>query len=166
MWVAETDNSEASKHSCAGPSSRAPLVHAGQGEKDILLSDTELSSLVQLIGEDVEHELGVTVSIDVAVCIVIEEAGELIGIDQVAVVCKGNAVGAVHVEWLGLSRCAASGGWVTEVAESHETWEILNTLSVPEDLGGHAVALALVDAPPAGTSRDPAGILASMLEIV
>ena len=35
-------------------------------------------------------------------------------------------------------------------------------LVVKED----AVALALVDASPAGTGRDPAGILASVLEIV
>ena len=166
MWITETNDSKASKHSSTSPSSRASLVHASQSEKNILLSDTELSSLVQLIGEDVEHELRVTVSVDVAVGIVIEEAGELLGIDQIAVVCKGDAVRAVHVEWLSLSRCAASGGWVSKVPNAHETWEILSALPILKDLGGHAVALALVDAPSAGTGCDATSILSSMLQIV
>lgn len=166
MWITEANDSKTSKHGGAGPSSRASLVHAGQGEKDILLSDTELSSLVQLIGKDVEHELGVTVGVDMAMGLVVQKRSKLRRIDQVSVMCKGDAVRAVHIEWLCLSRCAAPGGWVAKVTESHESWKILNTLSILEDLGGHTVALALVDTSSAGTGCNTAGILSAVLEIV
>jgi hypothetical protein len=86
------------------PSSLAALVHARQGVEDILGVDTSLASLVQLIGEDVEHEFTVAVSVDMSVGFPVEKLTQLRCVGQVAVVAQADAVRAVHIERLSLSR--------------------------------------------------------------
>lgn len=54
-----------SKHSGTGPATLAALIHAAQAGKEVLVVDTSLLGLTQLIGENIEHELTVTIGVDV-----------------------------------------------------------------------------------------------------
>ena len=152
------------KHGCTCPSANAKIVHPFQGCKAIVGVDTGLSSLVQLIGEDVQHKLTVALRVDMPVCVLIEELAELRRINQVAVVGHADAVRAVHVEWLCLSVRAATGCGITKVAQSHEAREVRNTGAIVEDLGGHTIAFALMEAATRATADDTGSVLAAMLE--
>lgn len=59
VGVTETEDAKASNHCNAGIATVASLVHALQCQEDVLLVHTSLASLVQLVGEDVEHEFAV-----------------------------------------------------------------------------------------------------------
>lgn len=111
--------------------------------------DTGLLGLAELIGEDVEHQLAVTVGVDVTVGFKVKVLPEVSGIDEVTVVRKADTVGAVHVERLGLGVGTGSCGRIAQVANSHGTGEVGNLSTFLEDLGSHAVGLELVD-PAAG----------------
>jgi hypothetical protein len=79
-------------------------------------------------------------------------------------VCHADSVRAVHIERLCLCVGAAASGGVSQVTKTHEARKIRDASAVVEDLGGHAVALALVKAT-ASAATDYAGrILAAVLE--
>lgn len=52
------------------------------------------------------------------------------------------------------------------MGKTHISRKIDDPLSILEDLGGHAIALALKYPASLGASRDTASILATMLEVV
>lgn len=52
------------------------------------------------------------------------------------------------------------------MGNAHVARKISNALAILKDLGGHAIALALVYPAADGTGGDTASILAAMLEIV
>jgi hypothetical protein len=98
--------------------------------------------------------------------LVIESLAQCRGIDEVAIVRHTNTVRAVDVERLSLGVGAAAGCGVSKVAEAHEARKIGDTGTVLEDLRGHAVALALVEAT-TGTATDySSSVLAAVLEEV
>jgi hypothetical protein len=81
-------------------------------------------------------------------------------------VCHADSVRAVHIERLCLCIGAATCGRVSQVTEAHEARKIRDASAVVEDLGGHAVARALVKAPTSAAADYTGGILASVLEEV
>jgi hypothetical protein len=91
-----------SKHGSARPATNTELVHAFESSKAIVGIDTRLSSLIQLISEDVQHEFTVTLGIDMPVCFVVKSLAQCGSVDEVAVMGHGNTVWAVHVERLRL----------------------------------------------------------------
>ena len=100
------------------------------------------------------------------VSLVVQSLAQRGGVDEVAVVGHADTVRAVDVEGLSFSVRAATGSGVSQVAEAHEAGKVGHTGAVLEDLGGHAVALALVEAT-TGTATDYSGsILAAVLEKV
>ena len=50
------------------------------------------------------------------------------------------------------------------MAKTHEAWEVGNTSTILEDLGGHAVALALVETTTSTAADYTSSILSAMLE--
>lgn len=105
-WVtdrrtSECQNAVARDHRCACPTAMATAIHAPQGRKDVLLIDSGFSGLVEFAGKDVQHQLAVTVGVDVSVGLLVKELAQLRSIDEVAVVREDNSVGAVDVKWLG-----------------------------------------------------------------
>lgn len=94
----------------------------------------------------------------------VEALAESRGVDKVAVVGHADAVGAVNVERLGFRIGAAASRGVAEVTEAHVARQISDASSVLKDLGGHAIALALVEASTRATAHDTSGILATMLK--
>jgi hypothetical protein len=154
------------KHSCACPSANATLIHPFQGCKAIASIDTRLASLIELAGEDVQHQLAVALSVDMPMGILIQEAPQLGGINKVPVVCEANSIRAVHVKGLRFRVRAAASRRVSKVAEAHEARELRDAGAVVEDLGCHSVALALVEAAARGTGDDACGILPAVLEQV
>lgn len=56
--------------------------------------------------------------------------------------------------------------WIPQVGNSHVARQISNTLAVLEDLGGHAIALALEYPAAGGAGRNAARILAAVLQVV
>jgi hypothetical protein len=84
-------------------------------------------------------------------------------IDEVAIVRHADSVRAVHIERLCLCIGAAAGRGVSKVAETHEARKVRDARAVVEDLGGHTVALALVEAPARTTADYASSILATVL---
>lgn len=73
------------KQGGTSPAPYASLVHALKSIHYVLIIDPCLAGLVQLIGKDVEHQFTVTLGVDMSVCFDVEEAFEIGGIDQVAI---------------------------------------------------------------------------------
>jgi len=65
---------------------------------------------------------------------------QLFGVDQVAVVRQGNAVGRVDVERLGLVRAFRTGGGIAAMADAHAPAEQVHVL-LAEHIFDQAVAL-------------------------
>lgn len=58
------------------------LTHElANGSKDVIFVDAKLAGLLQTVGEDVEEELRVGAGINMSVTVVIEEVGEVRGVD-------------------------------------------------------------------------------------
>lgn len=66
----------------------ADIIDALDGSEDILLVDTGLASLVQVVGKDVEEQLRVGIGVDVTMGILVQELTEFFGVDQVSVLKK------------------------------------------------------------------------------
>ena len=64
----------------------------------------ELSSLLKVVGKDVEHELGVRVGVDMPVSLGVECLPESGGVDQVTVLQVSMAMGALMKNVHGQSR--------------------------------------------------------------
>jgi len=77
-----------------------------------------------------------------------------------------NSVWAVHVEGLRFGTRAGASSGISQVSETHETWEVLHSGSIMEDLGSHSIAFALIYSSTGGTSSYATSILSSVLEIV
>ncbi|KAI5309825.1 hypothetical protein KEM55_002324, partial [Ascosphaera atra] len=84
--VPEAQDPEAGEHGGAGVAAVALVVHLAEGVEEVLVVDTGLFGLVELVRENVQHELAVAVRVDVAVRLVVEEVLQLAGVDQVPVV--------------------------------------------------------------------------------
>jgi len=123
---------------------------------------TSLLGLTQLISEDVEHELTVTIGVDVTVGLEIQMPLKLTGIDQITVVRKANTVRAVDVEWLSFGIGTGSCGRVPQVTNTHEARQVGDLSTIMEDLGSHAVGLQLVKPTPGRTCRDTGCILTTI----
>ena len=65
--------------------------------------DTSLLGLVELISEYIQHQLAVTISVDMAMCFIIQELLQLWGVDQVAVVGEADTIGTIDIEGLSFS---------------------------------------------------------------
>jgi hypothetical protein len=157
------ENYLTSKHGSARPTTNAKLVHSFQSCKAIAGIDTGLASLVELIGEDVQHELTIALCVDVSVGDLIKALSESWGVDEVAVVGHADTVRAVNIKRLSFRVGTAAGGGVAKVAKAHVARQICNTSAVLEDLGGHTVALALVEAATRAAAHDTRGILTTVL---
>lgn len=96
--------------------------------------NASLFGFVELISKHVEHKLTVTVCVDVSVGLEVEETFKCLRINQVAIVRKAYTIRAVHVKWLSLGIGAATGCWISEMADPHKAWKILEPSSVMEDL--------------------------------
>ena len=154
------------KHRCASPSSNATLVHSRQCRKAVSCVHACLSSFVQLICEDIQHQLAVAVGIYVPICLLVQKALELRSVDQVAVMRKADSIWAVDVEWLRFRIGATSSSGIPQVSKTHEAWEICNPGPIMKDFGSHAFALTLIDPPAIRACNDTTRILATMLEEV
>jgi hypothetical protein len=137
----ESHDAKSGQHCRACPPALTPIVHPAQGVEEILGIDAGLLCLVQLIGEDIQHQLAVAVGIKMAVGFEVQVALELYGVDQVAVMGEADAVRAIDIERLGLGHRARSGRGVTYMADAHAPWNPFKYGSVTEDLSNHAVLL-------------------------
>lgn len=95
---------------------------------------------------------------------VVEETLELLSVDEVSVVRKTNAVRAVDIERLRFGVGATSSGGISQVTQTHKAGKIGHPGAVVEDLGGHTIALALIDAATRRAGSNPTGILSAMLK--
>jgi len=80
----------------------ADIIDALDGSEDILLVDTGLASLVQVVGKDIEEQLRVGIGVDVTMGILVQELTEFFGVDQVSVLKKIKSVVTRGCEWMGL----------------------------------------------------------------
>ena len=108
VGVPEAEDSESRNHGRASEASDAPLVHAREGSEDIFRVDTRLAGLVELVGENVEHQLAVALGVDVTVGGVVEICPKFFGVDEVSIVSEADTVGRVDVEGLALGTATDS----------------------------------------------------------
>lgn len=150
------------KQGSAGPSTFTPLIHAAQTGEQIFFVDSSLLCLTQFIGKDVQHELTVTLSVDVTVCLQIQVSLQLRSVDEVSVVGKADSVWAVHIEGLGLRSGTAASSGVSQMGNAHRPRKVGDLGTVVKDLGSHAVGLQLVDTPSRRAGGNASGILTTV----
>ena len=97
---------------------------------------------------------------------VVEALAQCRCINEISVVRHTDAVWTVDVERLCLSICATSGCGVSQMTKAHEARQVRDASAILEDLGGHAVALALVEASSSTTTDNACRILPAMLKQV
>lgn len=73
VGVPEGNESETGDHGRAGVGSRDLRHEVPDGGEDVLLVDSELAGLLEVVGKDVEQELRVRVGVDVPVSVRVEE---------------------------------------------------------------------------------------------
>ena len=106
---------ESHHHGGTRPSANAARVRSLQGRKAVVGVHAGLSSLIQLVGKDVQHELAVAVRVDVSVGLQIQVTLQLVSIDQIAVVSQTDAVRTVDIKWLSLGVGTTPRGWVSQM---------------------------------------------------
>lgn len=154
------------KHGNTCPPANAALVHPFQGCKAIVGVDTSLSSLVELISEDIQHQFAITLGVDVSMSLLVQMFAQFRRVDEVAIVAHGDAIGAVDVERLCLRVCATASSWVSKMAETHEAGEVCHACAILENSGSHPIAFALVEATARVTAYDARRILSAVLQEV
>ena len=77
-------------HGNASVTTVADIKDTLDGGEDILLVDTELASLLQVVGKDVKEKLRIGISVAVAMSILIQELAQLIGVDKISVLLNVN----------------------------------------------------------------------------
>ena len=160
--IAERDDAVADDHRDDGVAARAALVERLDGVEDLLRLEPVARVLAELVREHVEQHFGVGIRVEVAVILLLDEAFELVGVDEVAVVRETDAVRRVHVERLRLGNRRAAGRRITDVPEADVTAE-LEHVPLLEHVADEAVALA--DAQASRVVRhDARGVLASVLQ--
>ena len=68
-------------------------MHLGHGVEQSLGAELERRRGSQLVREDIQQYLGIGIGVDMPTVILEQLAAQRVGIDQIAVVRKGNAVG-------------------------------------------------------------------------
>ena len=84
------------KHRSTCPTAFTSPVHAFKSSKAVLRVDTSLACLVQFICKNIQHELAITVSVDMPMSLLIEKPLKLGGVDQIAIVgeaLRGDSLG-------------------------------------------------------------------------
>jgi hypothetical protein len=137
-------------------------MHPRHRAEDILLVDPQLALELELMGKDVEQDLGIRRGVEVAKIFDEEVALEILGIREVAVVGKHDAVGRIDVEGLSLGRAGRAGGGVTDMADTHVAAQ-LDHVARTEDIPRKTVVLAQMELV-ALTGDDTSGILSPVLE--
>jgi len=79
-----------SNHGNTSVTAVADIKDTLDGGEDILLVDTELASLLQVVGKDVKEKLRIGISVAVAMSILIQELAQLIGVDKISVLLNVN----------------------------------------------------------------------------
>jgi hypothetical protein len=97
--------------------------------------------LAELVREHVQQDLGVRVRVQVAMIVLLDEAFQLVGVHEVAVVREADAVGRVHVERLRFGKTRAARGRIAHVPQAHVTGE-LDHVPLEKHVADQAVALA------------------------
>ena len=162
MGIAEAEDAEAGDHGHRRIAAPAAPVHPRHGAEDVLLVDAQLPLDLQLVGEDVEQDLGVRLGVEVAQVVDVDVALQVLRVGQVAVVGQRDAVGGVDVEGLGLGGAGGSGRRVAGVTEPHGAPQ-LDHVAGAKDVLDQAVVLAQVQPIPLA-GDDARRILAPVLE--
>ena len=117
---------------------------------------------LKLVREHVQQDLRVRSRVQMAAVVLHDEAFELLGIDEVAVVREANAVRRVDVKRLGFEVARAAGRRVTGVSEAHIAAQAQHVAFL-ENIPNETVAPAQMQ--PATFGRhDSRGVLASVLK--
>src|SRR5699024_9127458 len=77
-----------------GPCALALLIRTRQSLEDVVNIHSRLAGVVEGVGENVEHQLAVGVGVDMAVSLLVEEAAQLWGVCDVAVMGEANLISA------------------------------------------------------------------------
>ena len=137
-------------------------MHPGHRAEDVLLVDAELPLDLELVGKDVEQDLGVRLGIDMPQVVDEEVALQVLGIGQIAVMGQHDAVGGIDVEGLGLGGADRPGGGVANMAHTHIAPE-LDHVAGAKDIPNQPSVFAQVEFV-ALAGDDPRRILAAVLE--
>lgn len=123
--IPEGKDAKAGDHGRHGPCALALLIRTRQSLEDVVNIHSRLAGVVEGVGENVEHQLAVGVGVDMAVSLLVEEAAQLWGVCDVAVMGEANLISAcraglfdegnvpdavrrVDVEWLRLGALCGS----------------------------------------------------------
>src|SRR5690606_7320781 len=98
--IAECDDAVADDHRDDRVAARPTRVERFDGVEDLLRLEAVRGVLAELVSEDVEKHLGIGTRVEMTVILLLDEALELVGVDEVAVVREADAVRRIDVERL------------------------------------------------------------------
>lgn len=104
VGIPEGDESETSDHGRAGVGSDALGHEVSNGGEDVLLVDSHLAGLLEVVGEDVEEELRVGIGVDVSMSVRVEEVSKLLDVGEVSVLEKERRRRVSKRRWWGRER--------------------------------------------------------------
>lgn len=85
--VTEADDTEPGEHRDTRIRALALFHKIADGGEDIFFVDTELARLLEIVGKDVEQQLGVRGRVDVPVGRLVHELEQLVGVDEITILC-------------------------------------------------------------------------------
>ena len=120
------------------------------------------TDLLQLVGKNIEQDLGIRTRIEMTHVTANDRVGEFVGVGQIAVVREADAERRIDVERLGLVLGRRARRRVAHVADSHVARQ-LEHMPPLKDVANEAILLAHVYAPVLG-GYDPGSVLATVLQ--
>ena len=84
-----------------------------------LFTDVHLSTFKEFVSEDVHQNFRVAAGVDVPQILSVQLLSEFISICQISIVCQGNSMRGIRVEWLCFGTRGCSRCWITDVADTH-----------------------------------------------
>ena len=161
--VAEGDETVAANHRNHGIRAAHAAVGGGDGVEDDFRRGPQLLLALDFVGEDVEQRFGIRMRVDVAQVALVNGADELVGVGEIAVVGKRDAVGRVHIERLRFGGARSAGGRVAHMADAVIADKTLH-LALAENIAHETVVLVQEKAPVRVAGGNTGGVLAAMLQ--
>ena len=118
---------------------------------------------LQFVCQDIQQHLGIRVSAQVTAILANQELCKLVVVSQIAVVCKANTVGRIHVERLCFGRLCAPGRRVANVTNANVAFQAHHMLAT-ENVAHQTVTLALLEAELLAPGHDARRVLAAVLQ--
>ncbi len=101
-------------------------ISRGNGGKNVVCFQRIMAEVIQLAGKDIEQDFRIRGGINVATFLFKQLFTQLVGIGQIAIVGKRDAIRGVNVKRLSLRGAGTASSRITNVTDPHITLQTLH----------------------------------------